>query len=80
MQTLRQPNVDIEGQTRSRKRPHRPAVEGNRVAFHCYFDVNVAGEDHRHQLSPGLDEKGKPDRTEFPDSAAAFKKLFTPKR
>ena len=29
----------------------------NRVAFHCYFDVNVPGEDHRHQLSPGLDEK-----------------------
>jgi hypothetical protein len=52
----------------------------NRVAFHCYFDVNVPGEDHRHQLSPGLDEKGRPDRTEYPNSAAAFRRLFAPKR
>lgn len=51
----------------------------NRVAFHCYFDVNVPGDDHRHQLSPGLDEQGKPDQTEYPNAAAAFRKLFTQK-
>ena len=43
----------------------------NSVIFHCYFDVQ-AGDGH-HQLSSGLkvDEK-----TEFPESAAAFQRLF----
>lgn len=53
---------------------HDPA---NRVAFHCYFDVN-AGRDHLHQLSPGLGEGGKPDATLFPKSSARFKELFGP--
>lgn len=52
----------------------------NRVAFHCYFDVNVPGEGLRHQVSPGADERGKPDRSEFPRASATFRKLFSAPR
>ncbi|QVL31717.1 hypothetical protein KIH39_23205 [Telmatocola sphagniphila] len=48
----------------------------NNVLFHCYFDVNVPGDDHRHQLSPGDGEKGLKDGTEFPRAAARFQELF----
>ncbi|MBU4459912.1 MAG: glycoside hydrolase family 26 protein, partial [Verrucomicrobia bacterium] len=47
---------------------------GNRVAFHCYFDINETG--HCHQLSPGVANTGKREGTEFPRSAARFRTLF----
>ena len=47
----------------------------NRVAFHCYFDINES--DHRHQLSPGVPGTGKKEGTEFPLSAAKFRQLFS---
>ena len=46
----------------------------NRVAFHCYFDINES--DHRHQLSPGVPGTGKKEGTEFPVSSAKFRTLF----
>jgi len=48
----------------------------NRVAFHCYFDVNdaVGGS---HQLSPGPQGSDKREGTEFPRAAARFRELFS---
>ncbi|MBS0207624.1 MAG: beta-mannanase [Planctomycetes bacterium] len=47
----------------------------NRVAFHCYFDVNDS-EGGNHQLSPGPAKSEKREGTEFPKSSARFKELF----
>lgn len=47
----------------------------NRVAFHCYFDVNGAVGGN-HQLSPGVAGSGKKEGTEFSRSAAVFRALF----
>ncbi len=46
----------------------------NRVAFHCYFDINEAG--NRHQVSPGIPGTGNKEGTEFPKGAALFRELF----
>lgn len=46
----------------------------NGVAFHCYFDIN--SDKLRHQLSPGVPDSGQKEGTEFPRSAATFRKLF----
>ncbi len=43
----------------------------NNVAFHCYFDVEAP--DGHHQLSPGKKAEHK---TEFPEAAAAFRRVF----
>ncbi|MDO4628293.1 MAG: glycosyl hydrolase [Planctomycetia bacterium] len=46
----------------------------NGVAWHAYFDVQ-AGDGH-HQLSPGLNQE----KTEFPESAAVFRKMIKPRK
>jgi hypothetical protein len=46
----------------------------NRVAWHCYFDVNAP--DGHHQLSPGAGEHGEKVTAEFPKAAARFRELF----
>ena len=47
----------------------------NRVAFHCYFDVNAP--DGHHQLSPGRDGR---EPTAFPRAAMRFRELFRKQR
>jgi hypothetical protein len=47
----------------------------NRVAFHCYFDVNNA-DGGSHQLSPGPQKSDKREGTEFPRASARFRELF----
>lgn len=47
----------------------------NRVAFHCYFDVDCPPPVGMHRLTPG--PKGEPSR--FPAASAKFRTLFSEK-
>lgn len=47
------------------------ASPANRVYFHCYFDVQAP--EGAHQVFPGISGE---ERTEFPESAKRFQKLF----